>query len=161
ALTLPAVTQRFDLATAWKQYTSTLRVETSAILRSLPFIIILLLGVLNTLGNAIGRSAAFGTSVYPVTHLMVSAINGGFVLFAIMTFFAHIITNNRNVGYLVALLYFISLSVLGALHFEHRLYQVFNLPDIRYSDMNGFGHFLSQHLWFMLYWLLFAAILLV
>ena len=251
ALTLPKVTQRFDPATSWKQFTSTVRVETSAILRSIPFIVILLLGVLNTLGNAIAGSSIFGTSVYPVTHLMVQAINGGFVLFAliiatfyageivwrersvklndvydamptptwamwagklaalvimlyvtlaaavlttvgvqffkhyynfefgvylravffvtgtdvilfaVMCFFAHILTNNRNVGYLVALLYIISVSVLNALRFEHRLYQVFNLPDARYSDMNGFGHYYTQHLWFMLYWLLFAGVLLV
>ncbi len=250
-LQLPRVQQRFDPATSWKQFTSTIAVETGAILRSLPFLIILLLGILNALGNAIAGSSLFDTSVYPVTHVMVEAINGGFVvfaiiiatfyageivwrersvklndvydampaptwsmwlgkltalllmlyatlamavltticvqlgkgyynlelgvyaksiffvtgidvvLFAVLTFFAHVLTNNKNVGYLFALLYIISSSALGALHFEHRLYNVMNLPDIRYSDMNGFGHYLAQHLWFMLYWTLFAGVLLV
>jgi len=250
-LTMPAVTQRFDLATSWNQYRSTVRVECRAILRSLPFIVILLLGMLNTMGNAIGASSVFGTPVYPVTHLMVTAINGGFILFAIiiatffggevvwrersvklnevydampaptwsmwagkltalivmlyltlagavlttilvqlfkgyhnlelgvyakdvffvtgidvvlfavMTFFAHILTNNRNLGYLIALLYFIGTIVINALHFEHHLYQVFNIPNVKYSDMNGFGHYMTQHLWFMLYWTLFAGILLI
>jgi len=250
-LLTPHVQQSFGLATSWQQFTSTIGVETRAILRSLPFLIILLLGVLNALGNAIGASSLFDTAVYPVTHVMVEAINGGFVVFAIiiatfyagevvwrersvklndvydampaptwsmwlgkltallimlyatlaaavlttisvqlakgyynlelgvyaksvffvtgidvvmfavLTFFAHIVTNNKNVGYLFALLYIISFSALNALHFEHRLYQVLNLPDIRYSDMNGFGHYLAQHLWFMLYWGLFAGVLLV
>src|SRR6185369_13626919 len=58
-------------------------------------------------------------------------------LLAVLMFFGHVLMNNRNVGYLVALLYFISFSVLNALHHEHVLYQVFNLPSARYSDMNG------------------------
>jgi len=250
-LALPAVKQRFSFATSWAQYRSTVRVETGAILRSLPFLIILMLGILNTVGGAVGRSSVFGTPVYPVTHLMISAINDGFVFFAliiaafysgelvwrersvklnevydatptptwamwagkltallimlyatlaaailttisvqaakhyynfelglyvksvfliggievmllaVLMFFGHILTNNRNVGYLVALAYFISFSVLNALHYEHVLYQVFNLPQARYSDMNGFGHFLPQRTWLMIYWTLFAGILLV
>ena len=83
-LTMPAVNPRFSFATSWAQYISTVRVETRTILRSLPFLIILLLGILNTLGGAIAQSAVFGTSVYPVTHLMITAINGGFVVFAVI-----------------------------------------------------------------------------
>jgi len=250
-LTMPAVNPRFSFATSWAQYISTVRVETRTILRSLPFLIILLLGILNTLGGAIAQSAVFGTSVYPVTHLMITAINGGFVVFAViiaafysgelvwrerivkvnevydaapattvavwagkltallimlyftlaaavlttmgvqaskhyynfelglyvksvflvggievmmlavLMFFGHILMNNRNIGYLIALAYFISFTVLNALHYEHVLYQVFSLPGANYSDMNGFGHFLAPRLWLMLYWTFFAGILLV
>jgi ABC-type transport system involved in multi-copper enzyme maturation permease subunit len=251
ALPLPRVQQRFDRASSWQQYLSTVRVECASVLRSLPFLIILLLGVLNTIGNAAGSSYLFGTPVYPVTHLMVAAINGGFVgfaviiaafyagevvwrersvrlsevfdatpaptaamwagkltalvvmlyatlaaavlttigvqivkryynfelgvyfksvmlitgtevvMFAVLMFFAQIVANNRNLGYLAALLYLISLSALGALHFEHVLYHVFDLPSLRYSDMNSFGHFLQPRLWLTLYWFLFAGVLLL
>lgn len=249
-LVMPHATQRFDLATAWQQFRSTARMEWRAITRSLPFLVILLLAVLNVVGNAFAGATVFGTSVYPVTHLMVTAIEGGFVffvliiatfyagevvwrersvklnevndampaptwtiwagkltaliialystlgvavlttiifqlakgytriepavyargvffvngidvvLFAVMMFFAQIITNNKYVGYLLAMVYIISTIAMNAMHFEHRLYQVFNLPVIRYSDMNGYGHYLRQHLWFMLYWMLFAGIVL-
>lgn len=249
-LPLPRVTQKFDFVTAWRQYRSIVGVECGAILRSIPFLVILLLAIINVTGNAAAGAAIFGTSVYPVTHLMVQAINNGFVffvliiatfyageivwrertvklnevhdampaptwtmwagkltalivmlyltlgvavlttitvqlakgythiepmvylqgvffvdgidvvLFAVMMFFAQILTNNKYVGYLLAVLYIISTIAMNALHLEHRLYQVFNLPDIRYSDMNGFGHYLVQHLWFMLYWSIFAGILL-
>jgi len=249
-LALPEVTRRFDLGAAWQQYRSIVRIECSAILRSIPFFVILMLAVINiALGAALGQTI-FGTSVYPLTHLMVEAITNGFVffvliiatfyageivwrersiklnevndampaptwtmwggkltalivmlyatlgvavlttvivqlskgythlepmlylqgvfmvdgmdvlLFAVLMFFAQIVTNNKYVGYLFAVAYIISTIALNAMHFEHRLYQVFNLPDIRYSDMNGFGHYLSQHLWFMLYWTLFAGVLL-
>lgn len=43
-LPLPHVAQRFDRAASWRQYFSTVRVECASILRSLPFIVILLLG---------------------------------------------------------------------------------------------------------------------
>ncbi len=250
-LPLPKVSQRFDRAASWRQYLSTVRVECASILRSLPFLVILLLGVLNTIGGGVGSSVLYGTPVYPVTHLMVTAINGGFVgfaviiaafyagevvwrersirlsevydatpaptmamwagkltalvlmlyatlavavlttmsvqiakhyfnfelavyfenvmlitgtevvMFAVLMFFAHILTNNRNLGYLAAVFYLIAVSALGPLHYEHTLYRVFDLPAMRYSDMNGFGHFLQQRLWLTLYWMLFAGLLLV
>ena len=250
-LWLPVVTQKFDFRAAWQQFASTVAIERRAIMTGLPFLVILMLGVLNVVGNAFGISSVFGTTVYPVTHLMAQAINGGFVvfvliiatfysgeivwrersaklnevfdtapaptwtmwagkltaliivlyttlaiavataisvqlikgywhiepsvyikevffvtgidivLFAVLMFFAQIVTNNKYIGYLIAVLYIIATAALGPMHFEHRLYRVFDLPVINYSDMNGFGHYLVQHLWFMLYWTLFAGIMLL
>jgi ABC-type transport system involved in multi-copper enzyme maturation permease subunit len=248
---LPPVTQQFGGRASLQQFLRTTAIETGAILRSLPYLIILLLAVLNTMGGALLSGRLFGTEVYPVTHTMVSAIEGGFVFFAIiiaafyageivwrersiklnevtdamptptwaiwagkltalaiatyatlvpatlttmgvqiakhyyafelpvyfksiflvqgvqlvmlaiLMFVAQILTNNRYVGFLVALLYIIAFPVMNALHFEHRLYQPFNLPDVTYSDMNGYGHFASPFAWFGAYWLMFAAMIVV
>jgi ABC-2 type transport system permease protein len=248
---LPKVSQRFDAMTSLRQYLTTIRVETGAILKSLPFMVIVLLAVLNTLGGAIFANRLFGTELYPVTYVMVGVIEGGFIFFAViigafyageivwrermlklnevtdampaptwtmwagkltalfitlyialgaavlttiavqvskhyqhfepglyfrgvflvagiqllmitvLMFFGQIITNNRYVGFLIALFYIISQSVMQALHYEHRLYAVFNPPDMTYSDMNGYGHFTRPFEWFSLYWTIFAAILLI
>ncbi|HXH40064.1 MAG TPA: ABC transporter permease subunit, partial [Thermoanaerobaculia bacterium] len=250
-LALPKVSQSFDTMTSLRQYLTTVRVETGAILKSLPFIIILLLAALNTMGGAVFANRIFGTEFYPVTYVMVGAIEGGFIFFAViiaafyageivwrerliklnevtdampaptwtiwagkltalfitlyialtvavlttigvqavkhythfelglyfrgiflvagiqllmitvLMFFGQIITNNRYVGFLIALFYIISQSVMQALHYEHRLYAVFDPPPMTYSDMNGYGHFTRPFEWFSLYWTIFAAILLI
>jgi ABC-2 type transport system permease protein len=83
-LALPRVTQHFDFAASWRQFVTATRIEMRAIFKSTPYIIILLLAVLNTIGGATFSGRLFGTEVYPVTHMMVSAIEGGFVFFAII-----------------------------------------------------------------------------
>ena len=84
ALELPAVTQRFGGSASLQQYLHTTRLEAGTILRGVPFLIILVLGVLNTIGNAVGADRLFDTPVYPVTHLMLQTIDGGFILFTIL-----------------------------------------------------------------------------
>jgi len=248
---LPKVSQRFGGMTSVRQFFTTIRVETAAILKSLPFIVILLLAVLNTVGAAVLSNRLFGTEFYKVTYEMISAIEGSFLFFAViiaafyageivwrermiklnevtdampaptwsiwagkltalfialyvtlaaavlttisvqaakhyfhfelglyvrgvfvvlgiqlmmitvLMFFGQIITNNRYIGFLIALFYIISQSVMDALHYEHRLYSLFNTPAMTYSDMNGYGHFTRPFEWFSLYWTIFAAILLV
>ncbi len=250
-LALPKVSQRFGGMTSVRQYFTTIRVETGAILRSLPFIVILLLAALNTMGGAAFSGPIFGTPFYPVTYVMIGVIQGGFIGFAIiiaafyageivwrermlklnevtdtmpaptwsiwagkltalfitlyialavavittigvqaykhyfnfelglyfrgvflvlglqllmitvLMFIGQIITNNRYVGFLIALFYIIAQPVMQGLHYEHRLYSVFDLPAMTYSDMNGYGHFTRPFEWFSLYWTIFAAILLI
>ena len=81
---MPKVSQRFDAMTSLRQYLTTIRVETGAILKSLPFMVIVLLAALNTLGGAIFANRLFGTELYPVTYVMVGVIEGGFIFFAVI-----------------------------------------------------------------------------
>ncbi|HEX9163898.1 MAG TPA: M1 family aminopeptidase, partial [Thermoanaerobaculia bacterium] len=83
------------------------------------------------------------------------------MLVAILAFVLQVLLNNKYVGFLGMLLYFISLPVLPALHFEHDLYRYAQSPPTPYSDMNGFGHFVAPLVWFNLYWMLFAGLLIV
>ena len=66
------------------------RFETRALVRSLPFILILAFGLLNILANMGQLDLMLGTPVWPVTHLMLLAIQAGysFLLVVIITFYA-------------------------------------------------------------------------
>ena len=224
------------------------RLEVTSVVRSAGFFVILAFGVLNMIGNSTAIDQIFGTPVYPVTHLMISILQGGFLfVFIIITFysgdlvwrertarvqevidalpmpnwalwgaklaalvavvaallattiltaigiqashgyynfeiglylrgmflvagipfllaavlaiFVQVVTNNRYLGYLLMILYFISSPVLSAWDFSHRLYLYGRAPGAPYSDMNGFGHFAEPLFWFYLYWTFAAAIL--
>ena len=226
------------------------RLEVASVVRSTGFLVILAFGVLNMIGNATAVDRMFGTPVHPVTHLMVSILQGGFLfVFIIVTFyggevvwrertmrvnevvdalpvpnwalwgakvcalvvvvaallattiltgmgvqawngyynfevglylrglflvagipfllaavlavFLQVVTNNRYLGFLLMLLYFISGPVLTAWDFNHYLYQYGRAPGAPYSDMNGFGHFVQPLFWFYLYWAFGAGMLAV
>ena len=247
-LALPRPTQDFSLATQIRQFLQQARIEVVGVLKGVPFLVILAFGVVNVIGGARFTNSMFGTSVYPVTHLMLQALNGSFLflLVIILTFYAgelvwkersiklnevydalptptwvtlasklmalvavtfvmsavgalavmayqtyrgytnyevglyveglllaivpyllitvlavflQVLSNSKFLGYLLMILYLISGMVLGALDFDHNLYQYANAPDRPYSDMNGYGHFLVPYFWFMLYWTCFAAVL--
>ena len=231
------------------QLISTTGLELKSALLSIPFIVILLLGIVNTIGGAAFADSLFDTKIYPVTGQMLRIINSNFLLFAliIVTFYSgeivwrdrqlktsevvdatpvpspalwggkllalysivlvlliaamlstigvqtakgfhayelglyakglflqvglamlmiatlafalQVVTNNKYVGFLLMLLYFVSLAVLPAMHLEHNLYRFANTPPAPYSDMNGFGHFVAPLAWFDLYWTLFCGLL--
>ncbi len=82
------------------------------------------------------------------------------LMVATLAFVLQALTNNKFVGFLLMLLYFVSLFVLPALRFEHHLYRFPSAPQAPYSDMNGYGHFAKPLAWFDVYWALFCALLL-
>jgi ABC-2 type transport system permease protein len=67
------------------------------------------------------------------------------------------LANNKYLGYLLGVALMASGSVL---HLEHHLASFASLPDLVYSDLNGYGHFLKGWSWFVLYWALAGAALL-
>jgi ABC-type transport system involved in multi-copper enzyme maturation permease subunit len=96
--------------------------------------------------------------------LYVKGISLGAMPFILMGLFAivlQVMTNNKFIGYLLIIVVLISLPVMSAMHYEHNLYTFAGLPDIQYSDMNGYGHFIKGWAWFALYWSLFVFTLLV
>ena len=238
--------------TSWlTQLTSIALLELKTALLSVPFIVILLLGIVNTVGGAAFADSLFDTKIYPVTGQMLRVIDSNFLLFAliIVTFYAgeivwrerqqktsevvdatpvpssalwfgkllalyaivivllttamlstiavqtakgfhdyqlalyvkglflevglamlmiatlafvlQVVTNNKYVGFLLMLLYFVSLAVLPAMHFEHNLYRFATTPPSPHSDMNGYGHFVAPLVWFDLYWTIFCGLLLL
>ena len=81
------------------------------------------------------------------------------LIFMLLGFFIHVMVNNKFAGHGLMILFFVILSVLPLLGIEHRLLQ-FNSASLgRYSDMNGFGHYVSPFSWINLYWLAFAVLL--
>jgi hypothetical protein len=103
-----------------------------------------------------------GTPIEPGLYLSNIALGTlGFLLLAALALFLQVIANNKFLGYLLIVLYFVSRIALGQLHFDHHLYNYGTAPFALYSDMNGYGHFLAGHLWFRAYWACLAIALLV
>lgn len=89
--TIPTVERRtFGAATALKQFAHLVWFDTKAVLRSMPFLILLAFGLLNFLGGSPAMDNTFGTPVYPVTALMMESMQGSyqFLLVIIVAFYA-------------------------------------------------------------------------
>ncbi|MEX1365745.1 MAG: M1 family aminopeptidase [Nannocystaceae bacterium] len=79
------------------------------------------------------------------------------VLVCVLAVFFQVLVDHKYLGFLLMLLLFVSQAVLPALGLQHGLYRFGWAPDVPYSDMNGYGHFLGPALWYRLYWSLFAV----
>ena len=87
---MPRVTQTFGGASSFRTFVAAVQLEAKTVLKSIPFFIIVLLGVMNVWGVASSQQRQFGTPVYPVTYLMVQTITDGFAIFTLLigAFFA-------------------------------------------------------------------------
>ena len=99
SLALPKVTQSFGGRASWRQYFAVVGLEAKTIFKGIPFLIMLVLGMLNIWGNSVGQNDRFGTPVYPTTAMMVEVIFGGFLIFGMLitAFYAgDIVWRERN-----------------------------------------------------------------
>ncbi|MDC3961866.1 ABC transporter permease/M1 family aminopeptidase [Polyangium jinanense] len=241
----------FTTRTVWRQLLQKLRFDTTGVLRSVPFLVMLAFGMANFIPTALLRRTMYATPIYPVTSQMLSALQGSysFLLVIIVLFYAgelvwkergakihevtdampvpswvpllakfgallsviaafqvigavtamliqlakgytelepllylktltldssvyvlmggmalalQVFSNNKFVGYALLILLLILQTALGLIDFTHHLYNFGSWPIAPYSDMNGYGHFLSPQLWFQGYWgLLLLALLLL
>ncbi len=81
---LPVVTQNFTSAAYIKQFMKNTVQEFFGIIRTAPFIVIALFGLLNMLGIFFTAERMYGTEVHIVTRLMVSNIENSMTLFLII-----------------------------------------------------------------------------
>lgn len=73
----------------------------------------------------------------------------------------HVLVNQKYLGHFLVVLIFVLTLQLPRLGLEDRLYLYGSTPDILYSDINGYGHFLAAACWFYLYWGAVAILFLV
>lgn len=78
---------------------------------------------------------------------------------AVLAFFLQIISPNKYVGMMLFVLYIISTIVLSNFGFSHNMFHFGQAPTVLYSDINGFGTYLTAHSWYLLYWGAFTVIL--
>ncbi len=79
------VSQVFGFATTLAQFASQLKMDVRGVLKSIPFYIILGLGLFNTIAGFFGVTGAFyGTDLLPVTGALLTAISGTYTLTLIM-----------------------------------------------------------------------------
>ena len=102
------------------------------------------------------------TQIEPMVYLKILAINSlAYILWGGMSLVLQVFTNNKFLGYGLLLTFFFAMIGLGAIDFTHNLYTYGSAPNAQYSDMNGYGHFLKAQLWFVSYWGLFLAVLML
>ncbi|MGK2856422.1 MAG: ABC transporter permease/M1 family aminopeptidase [Thermoanaerobaculia bacterium] len=79
----------FGAGAQFRQYLRQASVELSATLTSGAFVVLVLIGILNIIGNSLALNEYFDTSIWPVTSAMIQVISGSFFLyvFIILVFF--------------------------------------------------------------------------
>ncbi len=83
-----------------------------------------------------------------------------FILFSVLAVFIQVVSKTKFLGYLITITVFLmSTFGLRRLGVDHMLYRYAGAVDVRYSDMNGYGHLLAPFLWAKVYWGFVAAIL--
>jgi ABC-2 type transport system permease protein len=87
---VPKVTPEFNVGTAWRQFLRQLRFDTLGVFKSVPFLVMLVIGMANFIPSALFRQRLFDTAIYPVTSQMLSALQGSFnfLLIIIVLFYA-------------------------------------------------------------------------
>lgn len=77
-------------AIAFRQFLKQLSFDASYVLKSIPFLVLVAFGLFNFIGGARTIDSSFGTEVYPVTGLMIEALQGSyqFLLIIVVTFYA-------------------------------------------------------------------------
>ncbi len=84
------------------------------------------------------------------SYIALNAVS--FLLVAVLAVALQVFANSKFVGYLLIVVFLVSRIVLHQLHFDHHLYDYGSAPATPYSDMNGYGHFLTAFFWFSAYW---------
>lgn len=99
-----------------------------------------------------------GVSLQPLLYIEGELIEAvPFILLGLLGISFQVLLNNKFLGYLALVAVLLSPLVLNPLHLELRLYRPMNLPHVPYSDLNGYGHFITGWAWLSLYWALFAV----
>ncbi|MBN8924407.1 MAG: hypothetical protein BGP10_08805 [Rhodanobacter sp. 68-29] len=102
------------------------------------------------------------THLQPGLYLSMLSLNAiPFVLTAVLALFLQVVCNNKFMGYLLSILWLASTLAFELLHWDDKLYNYGSSPELPYSDMNGFGHFIVGTLWFDAYWASLALAMLV
>jgi hypothetical protein len=75
-----------------------------------------------------------------------------YALAAALAIAAQAILNHRYLAYFVLVLYYVAMIALGSLGLDHPMVLYAALPNITYSAMNGFGHYLALQRTLLVYW---------
>jgi ABC-2 type transport system permease protein len=246
---LPRVRQVFSPSTTWAQFLSLSRLRVRIILHEIPFWAIVGLMVVFAINNGYFAGRVADGDVWPVTYLMLQAVEGGAALFfyivaalyaaeliwrerdvhfdgihdalpmresvdwfsklvaigfvelvlltvtmlcgiamqtfagyyhyellqyfkelyvvafpqiitfALLAFFVQTMVHNKFIGHGIAIGIFVLVPILFNFGWENSLYLFGATPPYTYSDMNGYGHFVSALFWSITYWLAISAFL--
>ena len=108
------------------------------------------------------QTAAGYTNFEPGLYLQSAFVYNGiyYCMLCVLAVVIQAISPNKWLGMLLTLGVYIALLSLGELGFDHVLYN-FAIPDVVYSDMNGFGHFTKPVFSLIAYWGAFCVLLII
>ncbi|RZG13354.1 hypothetical protein EXT47_16950 [Pseudoalteromonas sp. CO342X] len=83
----------------------------------------------------------------------------GFAFQTTLAFLIQVMSPSKYMGMGIYVVYFIISIVLTNFGFEHNMYHLGETSPVPYSDINGYGHFLSAAHWYNVYWFGFSMML--
>lgn len=83
-MAIPVATQKFSFGLYFRQFLNQARLEYSGVIKSVSFIVMTVLVLMNVVGGASFEDAMYGITTYPVTRLMLRSIDGSYIIFAIL-----------------------------------------------------------------------------
>ncbi len=83
------------------------------------------------------------------------------IIWAFISILVHSLLPNAYIGMFALILFWMGTSNLGQLGIDTRLLAFNNVPQLHYSDVNGYGGNLAAYLLIESYWFAFACLLLV
>ncbi len=104
------------------------------------------------------------TRLQPLVYLNYFVVPGviNFAWWTALAMLVHVLVNNKYLGYFIFIVLFVlNIFVWGPLDVSSNLVQLNSSSGLTYSDMNGFGPYLGNWMFFKGYWLLFAALLML
>lgn len=123
------------------------------------------IAILWVIGSLIGMGYQVYNGFYNIDFSLYFIYGGMLLLptlmYSMVAILIQNITPNRMAGILAYFGFFTLIDYLSYLGLEHILWQMFYIPGVTYSDMNGFGSFLPKYFTFIIYWLSFATILFI
>ncbi|AWG21205.1 hypothetical protein FFWV33_06480 [Flavobacterium faecale] len=100
----------------------------------------------------------YEVDVYLKSILLIELAKYTFLI--ILSLLFHYLINNRYVAYFAFVAFIIINSFIwGLLEISSNMLAFGYLPNVIYSDMNGFGPFVPGTVWFIMYWTLFCPML--
>ena len=87
---LPKVTPQAGWGTTWAQFTRQLRANFMGVIKSVPFILLSFIGLMNTIPSMMYATSGYSTHELPVTYTMIDIVRGSFYIFlvAILAYFS-------------------------------------------------------------------------
>ena len=95
----PRVVPATGARVSWSQFLRQWRFDTVGVLRSVPFLVMLLFAVANFLAISGMAQSMYGTRIYPVTSLMLNTLQGGFsfmLVFVVMFYAGELVWKERG-----------------------------------------------------------------
>jgi hypothetical protein len=110
------------------------------------FLAIAVLLVIMMVGGMVMQAVQGYARLQPTLYLKVVGAIALPTAFAVVALAmgVHAIVNQKFVSHLIVITYWVVLPVMSNLGFDHRLYQVGRPPDFVYSDMAGWGPYLTR-----------------